>query len=102
VDTVPTSAGQEDHVSMATHAGAKARRIAGNAAGVVGIELLAAAQGIEFHRPLRTSPPLEQALDTIRAAVPVYESDRYMADDLAWAQRAVAQGAFAAAGPALL
>jgi histidine ammonia-lyase len=102
VDTVPTSAGQEDHVSMATHAGAKARRIAGNAAGVVGIELLAAAQGIEFHRPLRTSPPLEHAMDTIRAAVPVYESDRYMADDLAWAQRAVAQGAFAATGPALL
>jgi histidine ammonia-lyase len=102
VDTVPTSAGQEDHVSMATHAGVKARRIASNAAGVVGIELLAAAQGIEFHRPLRTSPPLEEAMETIRAAVPFYESDRYMADDLAWAQRAVAQGAFAAAGPALL
>jgi histidine ammonia-lyase len=98
VDTVPTSAGQEDHVSMATHAGAKARRIAGNAAGVVGIELLAAAQGVEFHRPLRTSVPLEEAMATIRVAVPFYERDRYMADDLAWAQRAVAEGAFAPAG----
>jgi histidine ammonia-lyase len=98
VDTVPTSAGQEDHVSMATHAGAKARRIAGNAAGVVGIELLAAAQGVEFHRPLRTSVPLEEAMATIRVAVPFYEGDRYMADDLAWAQRAVAEGSFAPAG----
>jgi histidine ammonia-lyase len=100
VDTVPTSAGQEDHVSMATHAGTKARRIAGNAAGVAGIELLAAAQGIEFHRPLRTSAVLEEAMAMIRAAVPFYDRDRYMADDLAWAQRAVADGAFA--GPALL
>jgi histidine ammonia-lyase len=96
VDTIPTSAGQEDHVSMATHAGAKARRIAGNAAGVVGIELLAAAQGIDFHRPLRTSPRLEAAVALIRAAVPFYERDRYMADDLAWAQQAVLGGALAA------
>jgi histidine ammonia-lyase len=95
VDTVPTSAGQEDHVSMATHAGVKARRIAGNAAGVVGIELLAAAQGIDFHRPLRTSPVLEEAMALIRGAVPFYERDRYMADDLAWAQQAVLDGAFA-------
>ena len=92
VDTVPTSAGQEDHVSMATHAAVKARRIAGNAAGVVGIELLAAAQGIDFHRPLKTSPRLEEAMALIRRAVPFYEKDRYMADDLAWAQRAVLAG----------
>jgi len=101
VDTVPTSAGQEDHVSMATHAGAKARRIAGNAAGAVGIELLAAAQGIDFHRPLRTSAPLEQAMATIRAAVPFYERDRYMADDIGWAQQAVVEGVFSP-GPPLL
>jgi histidine ammonia-lyase len=92
VDTVPTSAGQEDHVSMATHAGAKARRVADNAAGVVGIELLAAAQGIDFHAPLKTSPRLQEAMATIRAAVPHYDSDRYMADDLAWAQQAVLDG----------
>jgi len=102
VDTVPTSAGQEDHVSMATHAGTKARRIAGNAAGVVGIELLAAAQGIEFHRPLETSAPLEEAVALIRRAVPFCERDRYLADDLAWAQRAVADGAFLPLAPAPL
>jgi histidine ammonia-lyase len=94
VDTIPTSAGQEDHVSMATHAGAKARRIAGNAAGAIGIELLAAAQGIDFHRPLQTSDALEEAMRMIRSQAPFYETDRYMADDLAWAQRAVVEGAF--------
>jgi histidine ammonia-lyase len=102
VDTIPTSAGQEDHVSMATHAAAKARRIAGNAAGAVGIELLAAAQGIDFHRPLRTSDPLEEAMALIRAGVPFYETDRYMAGDLAWAQQAVLDGAFEALLPAPL
>jgi len=77
VDSIPTSAGQEDHVSMATHAGLKARRAAGNAAGVVGIELLAAAQGLDFHAPLASSPA----------------SDRYLADELAWAKAAVLEGA---------
>jgi len=94
VDTVPTSAGQEDHVSMATHAGTKARRVAGNAAGVIGVELLAAAQGVDFHKPLTTSAPLARALATVRAQVPFYESDRYMANDMAWAQAAVLDGAF--------
>jgi histidine ammonia-lyase len=102
VDTVPTSAGQEDHVSMATHAGTKARRIAENAAGAVGVELLAAAQGIDFHRPLQTSPALEEAMAAIRATVPFYAHDRYMADDLAWAQRAVLGGAFAPLRPPIL
>jgi len=93
VDTVPTSAGQEDHVSMATHAGTKARRIAGNAAGVVGIELLAAAQGLDFHAPLRSSPAIEAARAAIRGAVPHLESDRYLADELSWAKQAVLEGA---------
>jgi histidine ammonia-lyase len=93
VDTIPTSAGQEDHVSMATHGAMKARRIAGNAAGAVGIELLAAAQGIDFHAPLRTSPALEEAHSAIRARVPFYAADRYLADDLAWAKGAVLGGA---------
>ena len=93
VDTIPTSAGQEDHVSMATHAAVKARRIAENAAGAVGIELLAAAQGIDFHAPLRTSPALARAHDAIRADVPFYASDRYLADDLAKARTAVLTGA---------
>jgi histidine ammonia-lyase len=95
VDSIPTSANQEDHVSMATHAGTKARRITGNAAAVVGIELLAAAQGIDFHAPLRTSEPLTRVHDAIRAAVGRLECDRYMADDLAWASGAILGGTLA-------
>lgn len=92
VDTVPTSAGQEDHVSMATHAGTKARRIAGNAAGVVGIELLAACQGVDFHAPLKSSPRLEAARAAVRAEIPHLASDRYLAPELEWAKRAVLDG----------
>jgi histidine ammonia-lyase len=92
VDTVPTSAGQEDHVSMATHAGTKARRIAGNAAGVIGIELLASAQGLDFHAPLASSPAIEAARSAIRAHVPHLESDRYLAGDLEWAKEQVVEG----------
>jgi histidine ammonia-lyase len=95
VDSIPTSANQEDHVSMATHGAAKARRIAGNAAGVIGIELLAAVQGIDFHAPLRSSPQLDEAAKEIRRHVPHYAADRYLADDLAWAKEAVLEGALA-------
>ena len=97
VDSIPTSAGQEDHVSMATHGALKARRIARNAAGVVGIELLAAAQGIDFHAPLETSPPLGRTHAAVRAAVPFHEKDRYLAPDLAWARKAVLDGALTGA-----
>jgi histidine ammonia-lyase len=93
VDTIPTSAGQEDHVSMATHGALKARRIARNAAGVIGVELLAAAQGIDFHAPLETSPPLKEAHAAIRAAVPFHGKDRYLEPDLVWARKAVLDGA---------
>ena len=96
VDSIPTSANQEDHVSMATHGAAKARRIAGNAAGVVGIELLAAVQGIDFHAPLTTSPRLDEVVKEIRGRVPHYAADRYLADDLAWSQQAVLGGTFSA------
>jgi histidine ammonia-lyase len=92
VDSIPTSGNQEDHVSMATHAGTKARRIAGNAAGVIGVELLAAAQGIDFHAPLRTSPALEGARSEIRRNVAHYGADRYLAGELEWAKRAVLAG----------
>jgi histidine ammonia-lyase len=95
VDTIPTSANQEDHVSMATHAGMKARRIAANAAGAVGIEILAAAQGIDFHAPLTTSPSLARVHSTIRAEVPHLGSDRYMADEIGWAKQSVLDGALA-------
>ena len=102
VDSIPTSANQEDHVSMATHAARKARAIAGNAAGAIGIELLAAAQGLDFHTPLRTSAPLAAVHDAIRAAVPHLDRDRYLATEIEWAKAAVLEGRFAgAAGLAL-
>lgn len=95
IDTVPTSAGQEDHVSMATHGALKARRIAHNAAGVIGIELLAAVQGVDFHKPLATSPALQGAMNRVRAVVPFHAADRYLADDLEWAKAAVLDGGLA-------
>ena len=97
VDTIPTSAGQEDHVSMATHGALKARRIAHNAAGAVGIELLAGAQGADFHAQLKSSPALEAARATIRAAVPHHDKDRYLAPNVAWAKAAVLDGALSLA-----
>ncbi|MDQ3139213.1 MAG: histidine ammonia-lyase, partial [Pseudomonadota bacterium] len=72
VDSIPTSANQEDHVSMATHGARKAGAIARNAAGVVGIELLSAVQGLDFHRPLLTSPRLEKVVEAVRSRVPHY------------------------------
>jgi len=97
VDTIPTSAGQEDHVSMATHGALKARRIAQNAAGVIGIELLAGTQGVDFHAPLASSPPLEAARAAVRAHVPFHAADRYLADDIGWAKGAVLDGALSGA-----
>jgi histidine ammonia-lyase len=96
VDSIPTSAGQEDHVSMATHGAVKARRIANNAAGVIGIELMTATQGLDFHAPLQSSPPLAGVVRQIRSRFPHYASDRYLADELAWARDAVLNGAFSA------
>jgi histidine ammonia-lyase len=83
VDTVPTSANQEDHVSMATHGARRLLDMAENAATVAAIELLAATQGLEFHRPLKTSPALERAAQDVRALVRPYDRDRYFAPDIA-------------------
>ena len=77
VDSLPTSANQEDHVSMATHAARRLGDMAENTTGVVAIELLAVRQGIDFHRPLETSPCLRDALGIVRADVPFYDRDRY-------------------------
>ncbi|GAB3123568.1 histidine ammonia-lyase [Novispirillum itersonii] len=94
VDSLPTSANQEDHVSMATFAARRLGDIAENIATIVGIELLAAAQGLETWRPLETSPRLEAAMATIRAAVPRYDVDRYFAPDLAAIGALVQGGGF--------
>jgi histidine ammonia-lyase len=82
VDTVPTSANQEDHVSMAAHGARRLLDMADNAATVVAIELLAATQGLDFHRPLKSSTLLEEAAHGIRALVGPYERDRYFAPDI--------------------
>ena len=96
VDTVPTSANQEDHVSMATHGARRLLDMAENTATVVAIELLAAAQGIEFHRPLTTSPDLEQVFGIVREAAAAYGSDHYFAPDIARATDGVRAGRYRA------
>ena len=94
VDSIPTSANQEDHVSMATHGARRLGRMVDNAAAVIGIELLAAAQGIDFHRPAQSSVSLEQVHAAIRGDVPYYAADRYVAPDIQAAQSWVKSGRF--------
>ena len=96
VDSLPTSANQEDHVSMATFAARRLHEMAANTATIVGIELLAAAQGIDFHRPLATSPRLATAHRCLRERVPFYEVDRILAPDIAAATELVAAGTLSA------
>jgi histidine ammonia-lyase len=93
VDSIPTSANQEDHVSMATYAARRLLAMADNAAGVVAIELLAAAQGLDFRRPLRSSATLESVHRLLRRNVPVLSRDRYFAPDIAAARKLVVSGA---------
>lgn len=103
VDSIPTSANQEDHVSMAAHGARRLLPMAENAVQVVAIELLAAAQGCGFHAPLRSSPALERAVAALRAIVPALGEDRYFAPDMAAAAGLVRSGALAdAVGPGLL
>jgi histidine ammonia-lyase len=92
VDSIPTSAGQEDHVSMAPIAARKAVQVARNAAGVVAVELMAAAEGIDYHAPLRTSPKLRKVHACVRSHSPQFTADRYWADEMAALQAAVLSG----------
>jgi len=97
VDSIPTSANQEDHVSMAAHG---ARRLLGmveNASAVIGIELLAAVQGCDFHAPLTSSEPLEAARALVRARIPHLDDDRHFHPDMAEAIALVRSGAVAEA-----
>jgi histidine ammonia-lyase len=94
VDSIPTSANQEDHVSMATHGARRVVQMADNAAAIIAIELLAAVQGLEFHRPLKSSASLEKAVKLLRAEVPHYDSDRFFAPDIAKAKALVTSGIF--------
>jgi histidine ammonia-lyase len=92
VDSIPTSAGQEDHVSMAPIAARKAATIARNVAGIVGVELIAAAQGVDYHAPLKTSVKLQALHAKVRAISPHLDHDRYWADEMAALQAAVLAG----------
>ncbi|MEX0645508.1 MAG: histidine ammonia-lyase, partial [Parvularculaceae bacterium] len=96
VDSLPTSASQEDHVSMATGGARKARMVAANAARIVSLELAGAAQGIDFHAPHKTSPVLQKAHARVREATAFVDKDRYRADEIAALARMVAEGEIAA------
>ena len=95
VDSLPTSANQEDHVSMATFAARRLQAMIANTAHILGIELLAAAQGVEFLRPLRSSAALESAHALLRARCPAMPSDRYLAPDIEAATALVQDGSLA-------
>jgi histidine ammonia-lyase len=97
LDSTPTSANQEDHVSMAAHAARRLSDMADNLAAILGIELMVAAQGIALRAPHSTSPALAAVVAVLREQVPALGSDRYMADDLAKATALVAAGALPAA-----
>jgi histidine ammonia-lyase len=99
VDSIPTSANQEDHVSMATHGARRLLPMAANLRAILGIELLAAAQGCDFHAPLASSPPLEAARTLLREHVPRLVEDRHMAPDIAAATALIEDGAIAALCP---
>ena len=91
-DSTPTSANQEDHVSMAAHAARRLWRMADNLDVIVGVEALAAAQGIAFRAPLKTSKPLQQVIARIREEVAELGADRYLAPDLVKATEMVRDG----------
>ena len=93
VDSIPTSANQEDHVSMAAHGARRLIEMAENCRFIIGIELLAAAQGCDFHRPLASSAPLETVRELVRRHVPHLEDDRHFQPDIEKAADLVGGGA---------
>ena len=97
VDSTPTSANQEDHVSMACHGARRLLQMTDNLFSIIGIEALTAVQGVEFRAPLTTSPELQNAAAALRAVSATIEEDRYLADDLQAAGELVASGTLNAA-----
>jgi histidine ammonia-lyase len=93
IDSMPTSANQEDHVSMATFAARRLRDIFANVAGILGVEWLAASQGLDFRRPLATTAALESAHRLLREQVSFYDRDRYFAPDIERATALITRGA---------
>jgi histidine ammonia-lyase len=94
VDSIPTSANQEDHVSMATFAARRLHEMIDNAGNIVAIELLAAAQGIEFHRPKRSSDTLESVIAQLRKVSPAFVEDRSLSADIARVASLIDAGRF--------
>ncbi len=97
IDSTPTSANQEDHVSMAAHGARRLQPMIRNLNVILGVEAMCAAQGLEFRAPLKTSAPLQSALKAFRAEVPALTDDRYLAPDLARAAALVAKGSLSQA-----
>jgi histidine ammonia-lyase len=94
VDSLPTSANQEDHVSMATFAARRLHGMIDNVEHIVAIELLAAAQGVEFHRPKKSSPALETVIARLRGISAFYEHDRSLSADIIQVGELIASGEF--------
>ena len=94
VDSIPTSANQEDHVSMATHGARRLHDMLDNLEHIVAVELLAAAQGVEFHRPARSSEALEEALGAVRRISPPYTRDRALSADIKGVAALIGSGGF--------
>ena len=101
-DSTPTSANQEDHVSMAAHGARRLMRMNANLANILGVELLCAAQGIEFRAPLKTSVPLQKVIARLRQDVSALGEDRYLAPDLAVAGKLVDGGVIAGAADTVM
>ena len=97
VDNLPTSAGKEDHVSMGMTGALKLRTIVENAENVLAIELLAAAEGLEFRRPLKAGVGVERAYTAVRALVPRLEEDRALSPDIERVASAIREGKFESA-----
>lgn len=97
IDSTPTSANQEDHVSMACHGARRLTPMTQNLAWILGVEAMVAAQGTELRQPLVTSPQLQSVIATLRSRIAFLNEDRYMAPDLAAAGDLVLSGALAAA-----
>ncbi|RGP35785.1 histidine ammonia-lyase [Pseudotabrizicola alkalilacus] len=102
VDSTPTSANQEDHVSMACHGARRLLAMTQNLYWIIGVEAMVAAQGVGLRGPLTTSPSLQAAIAAIRARIPALEADRFMGSDMEAAGDLVASGALEAAGADLL
>jgi histidine ammonia-lyase len=102
IDSAPTSANQEDHVSMATHGARRLGLMNANLSRIVAIELMAAAEGIDFRRPLRSSEPIEDAHNIIRALAAQRDEDREFSTDIETIAGRIEAGSFAHAVPHLL